>query len=193
MAKPGKSDGFEANSFNSTSYLSKKGIYVYRHFCESEKRWVEEFYDPSQPGNSNEWTILLKEMDHEAELQDRYILEHTDWDAINEQKRKEKDGSEDGDVIDGIADSSPSIHDQAFPENNESQREKETRAFIKKLPKDQRNLVFDHLGADIPLSEIRNREIARTGVAVTQQAFSNRFKKIKDKALKELGHLFDEC
>lgn len=178
------------DSLNSTNSLSKDGIYIYRHWSEAEKRWITETYDPNVPGNSKEWTIILSEMDHKEELQERYICENLDYRYLNSKARAEENGRLDQAAEDILKDPAPEIFDQAFPKfSDQSPRDKAVRRFIRSLPERQQNLIFDHVIGGKSLEELRQREIAQSGIEMTQQAFSNRLKKIKDKGRKALGYL----
>ncbi|MEG1446999.1 MAG: hypothetical protein RSC58_06995, partial [Ruthenibacterium sp.] len=59
-------------------------------------------------------------------------------------------------------------------------------AAMEKLTDAQRDLIFEHFGARKTLEEIRQTEIAATGKDITQQAVSNRLKKIITRLCKEL-------
>lgn len=180
------------DSLNSTNSLSKDGIYIYRHWSEAEKRWITETYDPNVPGNSKEWTIILSEMDHKEELQERYICENLDYRYLNSKARAEENGRLDQATEDFLKDPAPEIIDQAFPEaSNQSPKVQKVRRFIDSLPRRQQNLIFDHVFGGKTLEELRQREIAQSGIEVTQQAFSNRLKKIKEKGRKALVSLYN--
>jgi len=190
MARTRQANVFGTDSLNSTNYLSRTGIYIYRHWSEVEKRWITETYDPNAPGNSKEWTIILSELDHKEELQERYICENLDYRNLNLKARAEENGRLDQAAEDILKDPAPEIFDQAFPKFSEqSPRDKAVRRFIRSLPERQQNLIFDHVIGGKSLEELRQREIAQSGIEMTQQAFSNRLKKIKDKGRKALGYL----
>ena len=176
---------YKANH-NKDSYLSK-GVYVYRHYNERTNEFTNYCYDPKEHGDSEEWLLVLSKMDKEEELRERYNKENADYRFQNAQSRYSAN-PDDFDVspIECISDSSANIFDQAFPEDKqECSKELQVRKIINKnLTEAQQNLIFDRYGAGLKLEDIRLKEIARTGVPVTQQAFTNRINRIKNKIRK---------
>lgn len=166
---------------------SSKGVYVYRHYNERTNEFTNYCYDPKEHGDSEEWLLVLRQMDKEEELRERYNRENADYRFQNAQSRYSAN-PDDFDVppIDCLPDSSEDIFDQAFPEDKpECSKELQVRKIIdQNLTKAQQNLVFDRYGAVLKLEDIRLKEIACTGVPVTQQAFTNRINRIKNKIRK---------
>lgn len=170
------------SSFNPkrNSYMTKDGRYAYVTWDDEKKHKVTHYLEIGKEGVTEELLVILDEDDHQIDLQERYAAENTDFDFLNQQ-RLHNQSSDDYkiDPIDAIRDKKSDFFDLIFPQDDKtSELMLRLLEIMKKLTVEQRDLIYKHLGSMKQLEEIRRDEIDATGKAITQQAMSNRWKKI---------------
>ncbi len=171
---------------NRCSFVTEDGKLAYIVWDEESKCDITHYYEIGNDGITEELVIMLDEDDHDWELSERYQEENTDYSFRNKQRKHSDDGEENHtDPIEDIVDKQADILSLIFPEDEVTDEAVEkVIAFISTLTEDQQNLVYAHLGSMKQLEEIRREEIKATGKAVTQQAVSNRWRKIITRACK---------
>ncbi len=163
---------------NTQSQRLTDGRYVY-YPAEGEPIYITPGMDVSE-----EIIILLDQLDHEADLSERYADRHRDA-LIDCIKRKVEDcnDSTDSDPIEGIADPCADIFSTLYPEENPTSRMiKALVAAMEKLTPQQIDFIYDRFG--LQMSEV---EIARRD-GVTKQAIDNR----RSKLFKRIRKLMEE-
>ena len=171
-----------------TSYCDKNRS---SYLDEEKQEYVYEFISYDDKGNqiltkqaiaitkdNIEIIKMLDEFDHREDLQLLY-------DRRNQDKKFvfEKETNDDGEVnhycgIENIPDRVNTIEKLLFDEQDVSDERYEK--FMATLTEDQRNLIYDHIGLNKPLSQI-SKEM---GGAVSVTSLENRWAKIKAKAKK---------
>ena len=163
---------------NTQSRRLTDGRYAY-YPAEGEPIYITPGVDASE-----EIFILLDQLDHEADLSDRYADRHRDG-LIDCIKRKVEDcnDSTDSDPIDGIADPCADIFSILYPEEKPKSRMIEAlKAAMERLTPQQIDFIYERYG--LQMSEV---EIARRD-GVSKQAIDNR----RTKLFKRIRKLMEE-
>lgn len=169
-------------------YLTKDGRYAYITWDGEQNRNVTHYLEVGKDGVTEELLIFLDEDDHDADLQERYNDDNADYGFQNKQIAYCKNQKNENvtDPINEITDKQADPFDLLFPEGEvPNEQLLQLISVMDKLTEAQRNLIYDHFGARKTLEEIRQAEITSTGKDVSQQAFSNRLKKIITRLCKE--------
>ena len=168
------------------SYMTKDGRYAYVTWDGESKRKVTHYIESGKEGVTEELLILLDENDHAWDLQERYQEENADYSFRNQQRcHDQSSGAYATDPFDTIREKQSDPFKALFSEDIPSELISQLLKAMNKLTDAQRDLIYDHLGAMKQLEEIRRDEIAATGKVITQQAMSNRWKKIITRMCKE--------
>lgn len=189
MKETKKSTNFKRKSRynpNRRSFVTEDGKLAYIVWDEESKRDITHYYEIGSDGITEELVIMLDENDHDWDLSERYQRDNEDYKFQNE-LRKHYENSEDfsSNSVENIIDTNADICSILFPDIELTNGAvKKAAEFISTLTEDQQLLVYDHLGSMLQLTEIRRKTIARTQKPTTQQAFSNRWKKIIVRACK---------
>ncbi|MEG1639982.1 MAG: hypothetical protein RR284_03550 [Ruthenibacterium sp.] len=168
-------------------YRTKDGRYAYITWDSETSHDVTHYLEVGKDGVTEDLLIFLDEDDHDTYLQERYDGEYSNYRFQNKQDVHHCDPANTSGTIEEIADKNADIFAALFPAE-ESRNENLARLIVamEKLTDAQRDLIFEHFGARKTLEEIRQTEIAATGKDITQQAVSNRLKKIITRLCKEL-------
>lgn len=173
---------------NRNCYMTKDGRYAYITWDREHNLNVTHYLEVGKNGVTEELLIFLDEDDHDTDLQDRYDGENADYSFQNKQLAysKNQDDEKATDPINEIVDKNADPFDFLFPEEEvPNEQLLQLISAMEKLTDAQRDLIYDHFGARKTLEEIRQEEITSTGKYVSQQAFSNRLKKIITRLCKE--------
>lgn len=127
-----------------------------------------------EDGVNEKWLSVLEADEHSVKLQERYHLEHVSYKYLNAQTKNRFDLSSGyGDPLEQIADPSADIWNQLFPEEDKTKQEVlKLQKLIKKLTKQQRELLYALYGEQKTISEIARAE------GVTHAAIQDRRRKI---------------
>lgn len=173
---------------SSVSYISTDGkFYCYQYWDEDKKRDVTVSLEVGKD-LSEDVTIVLKDMDHDQALNDRYAAEHRDalFDNRASRHRADSNGEE---PWNNVGSSSGNPEAVLFPEL-EPENDKVAvvhRIITEECTESQQELFFAHFGEQAQLEEIRQAEAKKTGNLPSAQAFTNRKNKLLDKIAKALG------
>lgn len=174
-------------SANRNSYRTRDGRYAYITWDDEQRRNVTHYLEVGKDGVTEELLILLDEDDHDVDLQERYDTENADFSFQNKQTAHDCDPARISNPLTEIVDKNADIFAVLFPEEETvGETMVQLIAALDKLTDAQRDLIYEHFGARKTLEEIRQAEIATTGKEITQQAVSNRLKKIIARLCKEL-------
>lgn len=180
-------------------YMDEHGNYVYTTWVMENKRWVRKVLATipfEEMHGETSWTIVLDDIDCDQDRSDDRYRKLVDPEFRARQAsysagETDANGDEYSDPLDEVAyalqrgtDPAAILTDEPEPE---SPKDAQVDAVMDKLTKAQRDLIFDHVGMGKKLEDIRREEEERTGKTVTQQAVSNRWKKIKNRFGRELG------
>lgn len=140
---------------------------------------------------SLELTIMLDEIDHDSDLQDRYESELRDplFEAkVNSYKAdpNNEDAIDPWDTISAKG-SNPenSMCSEPAPENPLAVQVR--RVIDEDCTEAQQDFFFEHFGMETQLEQMRQAEAEETGKLPSSQAMTNRKNKIIDKTAKALG------
>ena len=176
---------------NRSCYLTADGkYYCYEVYDPESKRMIIQKLEIGKDGLTAEWTILLDEMDHEEDLNERYALEHRDTLFDRKNDGHAENSEDDPDPWNTLADERSAPERVFFSEEGSvaNRRAEQVRQIIDNDCTDaQRDLFFNHFGLCRQISEIRQEEAERTGKLPTAQAMNNRKNKLLDKVAKSLG------
>jgi len=173
---------------NRNSYMTKDGRYAYITWDEENKCNITHYVEVGKDGVTEEILVFLDEDDHDSDLQERYIDENADYGFQNKQLDYHKNQEDENltDPINEIEDKHANPFDLLFPKDEAlNEQLLQLISAMDKLTEAQRNLIYEHFGARKTLEEIRQAEIDSTGKDVSQQAFSNRLKRIITQLCKE--------
>lgn len=135
--------------------------------------------------------ILLDGIDHEEDVEQAEYDRHRDkvfTDKLARHERSGATGKEAENPWDTIEDPKADPFSILYEEDTPvDEKVRQVLEFMEKLTDAQRDLIYDHLGAWKYLEDIRREEEARTGKKITQQAMSNRWNKIIERACKHFG------
>ena len=171
------------------SFVTEDGKLAYIFWDPEANKETTFYYEIGKDGITEELAILIDEDDHRQDLQERYDREKADYDFQNKQRHHDEDEQEFAqNPVESLLANGADPQEILFPED-ETPNELLFLLMeaMDKLTDAQKNLVFDRYGAMKQLEEIRQEEIAETGREVSQQAVSNRWKKIIARLCKELG------
>lgn len=177
------------NPDRKTYFTADGKYYCYLKWDDKLKREVPVKYEVEKL--PLEVTFILHDMDHQEDLNDRYENELKD--PLFESKLNSyKDNSDSEDALDPwdtIADKGNSPEEIIFaePEPVNPQEEEVHRIIEEECTENQQDFFYTHFGMEKDLVDLRNEEEAKTGKAVTKQAFTNRKNKILEKVAKALG------
>lgn len=182
------------------AYMSKDGGYTYCQWVQQPNGLWE--LKPTCTINigadevTSEITIVLDDMDCEVDRQNNLIRKHSD--KVFEEKRATYDADpadENGDKrvdpwdkVSYQAAQGTDILDQIFPEDKPADaRMEKLLELMAGLTDEQRDLIYDHLGARKQFTQIAAEESERKGKPVSRQAISNRWDRILTKLCKGFG------
>lgn len=181
-------------------YMSKDGGYTYCQWVQQPNGlWVLKPTCTVNIGENevaSEITIVLDDIDCEVDRQNNLIRKHGDkvFDtkcAAYDADFADENGDKCVDPWDKVsyqAAQGTDILDQIFPEGNPADaRMEKLLEFMAKLTEEQRDLIYDHLGARKQFTQIAAEESERKGKPVSRQAISNRWDRILTKLCKGFG------
>lgn len=179
---------------NTTSYLGADGCYYYTGNKDNggnEKKVLFRF-DPNDYENGAEIILVLDEMDRYEDEQEDAINSHIDKVFLEKLCRHEccEDEGQFSDPWDSVAfaNGDRDLFSYIFPDENPTDEQLEKlEAFIQTLQPQQIDLIYQHYGAQRTLQELRLEEQECTGKTISQQAYSDRLRKIQDRICKHLG------
>lgn len=148
-------------------------------------------YEVGNDGLTEELTMFLDELDHDADLNDRYETELHDplFDAKANSYRADPNAEDAVDPWDTLADKSGNPEDVLFakPELENPQAAQVRRVIDEDCTEAQQKLFFEHFGMGTQLEEMRQAEAEQTGKLPSNAAMTNRKNKILDKVAKSMG------
>ena len=174
----------------SVSYISADGkYYCYQYWDEDRKRDVTVSLEVGKD-LSEDITIVLKDMDHDQHLNDRYAREQRD--ALFDAKANRCWANSNGEGVDSwnkVGTNSGNPEALLF---SEPEAENDNVAVVRHIITEdcttsQQELFFAHFGEQAQLEKIRQAEAKKTGKLPTAQAVTNRKTKILKKIAKALG------
>lgn len=180
---------------NRHMYIAPDCSLVYTREEKVGAKWTQVIVDriPFTP-EAAEYIIQADEDMHREELDDRYAEENADYGFQNKQAKQTKAGMSDSeddfdaDALESIQDPNADIFDRLFPEEETiNPLIAQVDAFLEKATEKQRDLFYRHFGMMQQLEEIRAEDAAASGKAVSQQAVSDRKKKLIAACAKALG------
>ena len=176
---------------NRACYLSADGkYYCYDVMNPETRRVVTQKYEVGKD-LTIDITLVLDELDHDMDLNDRYQKELRDPLFDTKAAKHDADVADDGvaDPWETLADKSGGPEDILFaaPELENPQAAAVRRVIDEECTDAQRDFFFAHFGERKQLEEMRQAEAERTGKLSSPSAMNNRKNKIIDKAAKTLG------
>ncbi len=170
---------------NRDSYLSIDGkFYCYKFWDEDAKRMKTEKIEVGED-LSVKLTVILDDLDHVADLNDRYASEARDkvFDAKLAQFEANPYEVDAKNPWEDIGDNRDNPEEILF---SEPKPENEKTALVRKvvdenLTDNQKNLYYDHFGMNKKLVEIAREEGEHTGKTPSNSAMNNRKNKILEK------------
>lgn len=182
------------------AYMSEDGGYTYCQWVEVSKgKWELKptcIVNIGENEVTSEITIVLDDMDCADDRQNNQIRKHRDkvFDdqcAAYDASPADENGDKRIDPWDKAsyqAAQGTDILDQIFPEDKPvDARMEKLLALMDGLTEEQRNLIYDHLGARKQFTQIAAEETERKGKPVSRQAISNRWDRILAKLCKGFG------
>ncbi|MBP3722063.1 MAG: hypothetical protein J6I62_02255 [Selenomonadaceae bacterium] len=177
---------------NRDSYLSIDGKYYCYKFWDTDTKRIKTERIEIKNDSSVDWTVVLDDLDHAADLNDRYANEARDkvFDAklaqyeANPYEGDEKNPWED--IGDNRNNPVEILFSEAKPENEKAALVR--KVVDEKLTNNQKNLYYDHFGMNKKLVEIAREEGEQTGKAPSNSAMNNR----KNKILQKISKFFEE-
>jgi len=176
---------------NRGCYLSIDGKYYCYEMLDMDTKRIKTERIEVGKDLSVELTLILDELDHAVDLNDRYENEARDKTFYSNLKNYEANPY-DGDAQnpwEDIGDNSGNPEEILFakskPENKKTALVR--RAVEEKLTDNQKDLYYDHFGISKQLVEIAREEGEQTGKIPSNQAMNNRKNKILEKISKFLG------
>lgn len=158
--------------------------YTYWHWDEESKKNLPITITAGQDGVTEEHIIMLNDLNHAADLGDRYEQENRDYGTENKKSKYTEDPDDCiGDPIENIG--TRKTDPAFFLEKNMDEPNpliEQLLILMEKLTPQQIDLIYDIFGSGRQLTEIANKE----GVSVT--AIHNR----KSKIIARLRKLFAE-
>lgn len=171
-------------------YLTADGrYYCYRYWDPEAKRTVDQKLEVGKD-LSLELTMVLDQMDYDADLTDRYEGELRDplFETKVARYKSDPDAEDAVDPWDTVGDKKNSVEAVLFaepePENPEISV---ARSVIEQCTAAQQDLIYRHFGMCEQLEAIRQAEAKQTGKLPSCVAMTNRKNKILDKVAKALG------
>lgn len=182
------------------AYMSKDGGYTYCQWVQQPNGlWVLKSTCTINIGENevtSEITIVLDDMDREVDRQNNLIRKHGDkvfdakcatYDADSADENSDK-RVDPWDKVSYQAAQGTDILDQIFPEDKPADaRMEKLLEFMARLAEEQRDLIYDRLGARKQFTQIAAEESERKGEPVSRQAVSNRWNRILTKLCKGFG------
>ncbi len=176
---------------NRACYLTADGqYYCYERWDDDAKCVVTQRLEVGKD-LSLDITLILDELDHDADLNDRYERELRDSVFDAKVKKHDVDGADESvaDPWDTLAGRGLSPEEILFtePEQDNPKAAEVRRVIEENCTEVQQEFFFTHFGEGKQLEEMRQEEAAQTGKLPSPAAMTNRKNKIIDKAAKELG------
>jgi hypothetical protein len=173
---------------NRSCYLTADGKYYCYEIWDPDTKTVVTHQFEVGKDLSVELTMVLDEMDHRADLNDRYQreLRHPLFDK--KLMDNSRDDEESLDVWETIGDKKNSVEAALFsePEQENPEVAKVRNVIDNQCTKAQQDLIFRHFGMGEQLEAIRQAEATQTGKLPSCVAMTNRKNKILDKVAKAL-------
>ena len=181
----------ETGNQDCISYLSSDGkFYCYSYWDDTKKGNVTVSLEVGKD-LSEDVTIVLKDMDHDQDLNDRYAKEHRDalFDSRANRNWADSNGEASIDPWNTVGSNSGNPEAVLFsePEPKSDKVAVVSQIITEECTASQQELFYKHFGEGIQLEKIRQAEAARTGNLSSAQAFTNRKNKLLDKIAKALG------
>lgn len=170
-------------------FLSQDGQrYIYRYWDDILKCMREETLVVGVD-ITHDLAMILDEIDHSIDLNDRYQLELRDPGFDSKLSDYNSDNKDSVNPWDTIADknSTPEEALLSEPEPEKPQVLVIRRVIEEDCTIEQQNLFFEHFGMGTTLEAIRQAEVVKTGKSLSHNAIPNRKNKIIDKSAKALG------
>lgn len=179
------------------AFMSKDGGYTYNQWVQQPNGLWE--LKPTCTINigedevTSEVTIVLDDMDCADDRANNQIRKHRDKVFEEQRAAYEADPTDENgdkrvdpwDKASYQAMRGTDILDQIFPENKPTDtRMEKLLELMAGLTEEQRDLIYDHLGARKQFTQIAAEESERKGKTVTRQAISNRWDRILAKLCK---------
>lgn len=180
---------------NRHMYIAPDCSLVYTREEKNGAKWTTVVVDriPFTPETA-EYIIQADEDMHREELDERYAEENADFGFQNRKARQANAGTSDSedefdaDPLETIPDPNADVFASLFPEEGAVNPViAQVDAFLEKATDKQRDLFYRHFGMMQQLEEIRVKDAAASGKAVSQQAVSDRKKKLIAACAKALG------
>ena len=167
---------------NRMSYLTADGKYYCYDRQDEDGRTVTIKIEVTP--ELEEITLMLDELDHEEDLQDRYQNENLDPIFKDLAARDEQT-----DHIQSIPDHSTNPENIIFKEEEKSDPlvEKVRETVDNEFTDEQRDLFFSHYGMGMKFTEIAEKEGEQTGKIPGASSMSNRNSRVLNKVAKALG------
>lgn len=200
MSKHSATPNFERKSRYNESrdcYLDQSGNYLYTRRVKRENgKWEREIIATIPfTEETRDIIIFMDADDHDADLQERYDEENTDYGFRNKQEKQQEqsttddDDEFDSDPLNAIPDPAallPGLLDTE--EITDDPLVEKISEFIRtQLTEEQQNLIFAHLGEGKFLEDIRREEESITGKKISKQAVHNRWNRILTRLCNYLG------
>ena len=167
-------------SENRRNYMNSDGGYTYWKWDEELKREIPITINPGDEGVTQEWVILLDDIDHCEDLGDRYEEEARAYSFENIKNAYTEDGeSADSapDTTDLLPSSADTFETLYGDDEDYDPRIVELEEFIRTLPEDRQNLIYSFFGEKKYLREMADEENEANGTDVSYQAVQKRLKK----------------
>ena len=159
------------------------GRYVYYRWDDELKREVPVFLTSGSDGVTEEILLVMTDLDHEEELQERYEEENRDYETEN-QKQKVSAGDEEAtDPIESLADRRQDPFSLLDGTQEENALVEQLLVLMQKLTPQQIDLIYSLFGEQKYMADIA-REQGKTRQAVNNQKnkIINRLKKLFEAA-----------
>lgn len=163
--------------------------YTYARWNEETHKYDTITLPAGEGGLTQDIILLLDQMDHDGDLNDRYSNEHKDPQFEKKRDRYEADPDDDDavnpwdEIEDRCADLTDDCERRETPEKPDAARICEV--VENDFTPEQQDLFFSHFGECKQMEQIRQEEAERTGKPVTPQAMNNRKNKLIRKAAKK--------
>lgn len=183
----------ESNEAKKFPGLQKDGTYIYYRYDSEMGKEVPIVLVPGKDGVTKEWILMLGELDHRQQLDDRYEDEAKDT-LVEKMKSEIADNKTEKDEyykdpIANLEDKHADVFAAAFPEEKKpTERELVVSKFREeKLLPQQQDLFYKLIDEQMTYQAVADEENAIDGGHRTAQAIYSRWKKIVAKGEKMLS------
>lgn len=157
--------------------------YTYYSWDETEKKEVPVIVTAGKDGVTEEHIMILQEMEHEENLQNRYESENRDYRTENQKQKRSAGDEEVTDPIEGLADRRQDPFSFLDGTQEENALVEQLRLLMQKLTPQQIDLIYSLFGEQKRMADIA-REQGKTRQAVNNQ---------KNKIINKLKKLFEDA